>query len=470
MARTKKSAEMDSPTKRKSLAAGDYHQEPLPAGGYLKYRCPAKDKVGSWFVQDPDPVTGKLAQAKIAVADDDLKRPADGVAIMTYAQAREIAEARVKVRAKARKQAAGGDQAPDKLRTVRDVMAYYIRDAKATRKNIATALSTEESANANILPQLGDVLVEELTGDVIEKWRDELAGRGRRKTGWTRKEGEAIIYLPLIPAKRAKTMTKAELAEATELAVKRRKSSANRELALLKAALNLAVEKRKIPVDHAPWAQVELFKGVKGQRVRFLVVTEQVRLVNACPEDFRQLVCGALYTGARYAELAATKVMDFDAANGSLRVEGKGQDTKVRHIFLTKEGTVFFSGLVAGRAGGELIFIRHGVERGSRKDLKNADGWLKDDVKTPMKRACKDAQIEPLVFHELRHTYASSLIAENIPLMVVAAQLGHADTRMVEKHYGHLAPSATKDTIRKMAPQLGISGVAKVAELEIKKA
>jgi integrase len=101
--------------------------------------------------------------------------------------------------------------------------------------------------------------------------------------------------LPLIPAKRAKTLTKAELA------IKRRKSSANRELALLKAALNLAVEKRKIPVDHTPWAQVELFKGGKGQRIRFLSVPEQLRLVNACSEDFRHLVRGALYTGARYA-------------------------------------------------------------------------------------------------------------------------------------------------------------------------
>jgi len=28
-----------------------------------------------------------------------------------------------------------------------------------------------------------------------------------------------------------------------------------------------------------------------------------------------------------------------------------------------------------------------------------------------------------------------------VPLAVIAAQLGHADTRMVEKHYAHLATS-----------------------------
>jgi hypothetical protein len=39
------------------------------------------------------------------------------------------------------------------------------------------------------------------------------------------------------------------------------------------------------------------------------------------------------------------------------------------------------------------------------------------------------------------------------PLMVVAQNLGHTDTRMVELHYGHLAPSYRQDEIRKGAPR-----------------
>jgi integrase len=41
------------------------------------------------------------------------------------------------------------------------------------------------------------------------------------------------------------------------------------------------------------------------------------------------------------------------------------------------------------------------------------------------------------------------------PLQVVAANLGHADTRMVERHYGHLAPSFVADAIRAGAPKFG---------------
>jgi site-specific recombinase XerD len=70
-----------------------------------------------------------------------------------------------------------------------------------------------------------------------------------------------------------------------------------------------------------------------------------------------------------------------------------------------------------------------------------------------MKDACERARIEPPAnFHALRHTYANLTIMNGAPLMVVARNLGHADTRMVEKHQGHMAPSYVADAIRAAAP------------------
>ena len=48
---------------------------------------------------------------------------------------------------------------------------------------------------------------------------------------------------------------------------------------------------------------------------------------------------------------------------------------------------------------------------------------------------------------------------------VIAAQLGHADTRMTEKHYAHLAPSYVADTIRANFPTLGIEGNTSLVHL-----
>ena len=48
---------------------------------------------------------------------------------------------------------------------------------------------------------------------------------------------------------------------------------------------------------------------------------------------------------------------------------------------------------------------------------------------------------------------------------VVAKNLGHADTRMVEKHYGHLAPSFIADAIRAGAPRYRVKDDKRVVPL-----
>jgi integrase len=87
----------------------------------------------------------------------------------------------------------------------------------------------------------------------------------------------------------------------------------------------------------------------------------------------------------------------------------------------------------------------------------NGRSWAKSEQQRPLAAACTKAKIEPSInFHGLRHTYASRLAMRGVPLAVIAAQLGHADTRMVEKHYGHLAPSYVADTVRAAFGTLGI--------------
>jgi hypothetical protein len=41
-----------------------------------------------------------------------------------------------------------------------------------------------------------------------------------------------------------------------------------------------------------------------------------------------------------------------------------------------------------------------------------------------------------------------------VAMAVIARQLGHADTRMTEEHYAHLAPNYVADTIREGFPRL----------------
>ncbi|WP_228141900.1 hypothetical protein, partial [Acinetobacter baumannii] len=56
-------------------------------------------------------------------------------------------------------------------------------------------------------------------------------------------------------------------------------------------------------------------------------------------------------------------------------------------------------------------------------------------------------------------------VMNGMPLLVVAKNLGHTTTTMVEKHYGHLAPSFIVDAVRDHAPSFGQAGEGTVKQL-----
>ena len=215
-------------------------------------------------------------------------------------------------------------------------------------------------------------------------------------------------------------------------------------LTILKAALNHAHREGKCASDDA-WRTVRAFREVDAARMRYLSDDEARRLTNACPSDFRALVTTALLTGCRYGELAAMRSDDFNSDAGTIRVR-TSKSGKPRHVVLTQEGRDFVAGLAAGKPGSAHLFSRA-----------NGKPWAKSEQQRPLAAACAAARIEPAVnFHGLRHTYASRLAMRGVPLAVIAAQLGHSDTRMVEKHYGHMSPSYLAETVRAAFGSLGL--------------
>jgi integrase len=193
---------------------------------------------------------------------------------------------------------------------------------------------------------------------------------------------------------------------------------------------------------------------VDAARVRYLTTDEARRLLNACADDFRKVVEAALLTGARYGELAAMTVSDFNRDSGTVHIR-TSKAGKARHVVLNDEGRALFEHLSIGRVGDQRIFAK-------------SDGtmWGKSHQQRPLKAACERAKIlPPLDFHSLRHTWASLSIMAGAPLLVVAQNLGHSDTRMVERHYGHLSQSYVAETVRRTAPKFGESNADNVVPI-----
>jgi integrase len=418
MAKTVRDSKLDSRAAREKLkAAGKPYYRAIDLGLHLGYR---KGKTGGKWVMRRYVGEEKYVVETIGTADDF--SDADGAEILSFHQAQAKARATVTDLREVK---------PAEPFTVdRALDAYLARLDSEHSKSVADARNRADNL---IRPRLGKRLVSELTRDEITKWRNEVAIRPRHVRG---KKGRA---------------SRALAAPATDDEKRRRHASANRTLTILRAALNQAFRDGKVDSDVA-WRSAKPFREVESARIHYFTVEEVRRIVNASQGEFRALVNAALFTGCRYGELTRLHVGDFNIEAGTVFV-GKSKSGKARHVVLTEEGQGFFRQLVAGRASTDLL-------------LAKADGsaWGVSHQLRPMREACTHAKVAAAGFHILRHTYASLLVMNGVPLPVVASNLGHADSRMTEKHYAHLAPSYLAETIRKFAPTLGTVTQTNVAE------
>jgi len=91
-------------------------------------------------------------------------------------------------------------------------------------------------------------------------------------------------------------------------------------------------------------------------------------------------------------------------------------------------------GLQAGRGGHvDLLFVKpEGSER----------GWpfSQRDVQCELKRVCKAAGLEVRNPHDLRHTYATTLLMAGMSPAYVQRQLGHSSIAITVDIYGHWVP------------------------------
>lgn len=349
-------------------------------------------------------------EATIAEADDHAD--ADGIKILSFKQAQEAA----------RKWFDGMQETGGRLVhfSVSNALDDYLEGF--TGKDLQ---NTQRRIEAIVRPQLGRYEVVELTPSLINNWHTALANApARLRTA----KGAVQNY---------------RLTADTTEARRSRRSSANRILTILKAALNIAYRNEKVASDEA-WRRVKPFVKTEAPRLRYLDENESRRLVKACNANFQPIVQAALLTGARYSELATLELRDFDRQSQTLWLRETKAGTP-RVVYLDGEGFQLVCQAIGGKGRSDLIFPRPDGKR-----------WGPAHQVRPMFAACKAAGLDPAGFHDLRRTYGARLARKGVPMAVIAEALGHADERITRKHYAHLAPSYVADTIREAVAGLGI--------------
>jgi integrase len=417
-------AKLESPTARHRLKRGRQpHWQSLEVGkAHLGWQCFKGQAAGRWVLRRYIKATGKYTVLTLGRADD--AAPADGINVLSFEQAQ--------AKGRAMLGSSENGNGPIVRLTVRQAMARYIDYKQHQGQPVRDLVGR---TRVHILPALGDLVVSEITAEQLRRWLAAMAAapaQARPKAG--------------------KPVYKA--APATNEDARRRKATANRVLTMLKAGLNHAYDEGHVANRDAWGRRLAPFEQVEVARVRYLSVAEAERLINACEPDFRPLVRGGLETGCRYGELIRLEVCDFnpDAATLAIRQSKSG---KPRHVVLTEEGAAFFRQQTAGRAGSESMFGRDG-----------GSPWQRSDQSRPMAQACTTGKIKPAIsFHILRHTWASLAVMKGVPLLVVAKNLGHRDTRMVEHHYGHLSETFVTEAIRAGAPRYNVRDDKRIVPL-----
>lgn len=220
-------------------------------------------------------------------------------------------------------------------------------------------------------------------------------------------------------------------------------STVNRELATLQAAINHAIV-------HLEW---QLPNPVKGRmleepegRVRWITKGEAARLIQCASQlrsgdrlaDFIQL---ALHTGCRMNEMLELEWNRVDLQRKLMWLDGINTKSKRRRGVPLNDVAM---AAVMSRASFRAEHCPH-----SPWVFCNKQGKRLVAIREGFKSACKAAGISDFRIHDLRHTAASWMVSEGVPLADVKEVLGHSTITMTEK-YAHLAPHRAREAVEKL--------------------
>lgn len=239
-----------------------------------------------------------------------------------------------------------------------------------------------------------------------------------------------VVSLDKLRTTQVKTWLNAQLdSDGDEEELRKSKDSANRNLAPLKAALNLALRDRLVATD-AGWKTVSRFPNAGRRREQYLSVEDRAALIEHCDADLATLVTALMLTAVRPGEIATANVGDFNRTQGTLALTGK---TGTRTVTLSTTAREFLAAEAKGKLP-DAPLLSDGF----------GNSWNKDSWKKRFKLAAKAAALPAnVVLYTLRHVAISEMIAGGVDTFLVA-KLAGTSTAMIDKHYGHLRHEQTR--------------------------
>jgi integrase len=205
-------------------------------------------------------------------------------------------------------------------------------------------------------------------------------------------------------------------------------ATVNQYVAYLRAVMRRAVGEWGVTLDLPPMRPLRL----RNARSRCLTVEEEASLASALEDRpaLAALVRFLLGSGARLSEATGLRWQDVDLGE-SLVTFRSTKNGETRTVPLSSDLRGFLVALRGeqGSAAAPWVLPYYTVRTAPRR-YRNPHGAFK--------AACRRGTLADLRIHDLRHTFASRLVARGVSLYQVSRLLGHKDVRMTQR-YSHLS-------------------------------
>ena len=249
----------------------------------------------------------------------------------------------------------------------------------------------------------GDTLIEDIKPSMVEKYREERLQQRSYRGPYPSKQN-------VQPA------------------------TVNKEVGTLKRIFNIAI-REDLAVKNPCWKVERLPEH--NERKRILSLEELDKLLAELPQHAKDIILTDYFTGMRSGEVFDLTWDKVNLNEGFIDLEA--EDTKTdepRRIYYIEEVR-------------DILTRLNKVRHLDHKHVFTYKGKPLKSIKTCLRNACEEAEIEDFRFHDLRHTFNTMMRKAGVPKSVIMKMTGHKTSAMFDR-YNTIDQDDAKDALNKL--------------------